>query len=99
MEITYRHNKCGIKTTYDIIYNTLVNHPDLKQFWAALTEARMLEYEITTQTFKITEHGLRFLEVLSKLDQQQREEQERKNNIDNNNDDNNHHPAAKDFEL
>jgi predicted transcriptional regulator len=68
------------KTATKIMYNTLLNHPRLKQYWTALTEVGLLEYDITTQTFKTTEKGLKFLEVFSKLDQQSREEQQRKKN-------------------
>jgi len=66
------------KKTTKIMYDTLLNNPRLKEYWTALTEVGLLEYEITTQTFKTTKKGLRFLEVFSELDQKTREEQERK---------------------
>jgi hypothetical protein len=43
----------------------------------------LLEYEISTQTFKTTEKGLRLLEVFSELDQRAREEQQRNKNDNN----------------
>ena len=71
-------------TTTKIMYNTLLNNPRLKEYWSDLTELGLLEYDITTNTFKTTEKGLRFLEVFSELDQRAREEQqEKKNKTDN----------------
>jgi predicted transcriptional regulator len=63
-----------------IMYNTLLNNPRLKGYWTALTEVGLLTYDNTTQTFKTTEKGLRFLQVFSELDQLSREERERKKN-------------------
>ena len=62
----------------NIIYNTLLNDPRLKEYWTGLTELGLLDYDITTNTFKTTEKGLRFLEVFSELDQRAREEQQDK---------------------
>ena len=62
-------------TATKIMYNTLLNHPRLKDYWTGLTELGLLEYDITTNTFKTTEKGLRFLEVFSELNQREREEQ------------------------
>lgn len=72
-------------TTTNIIYNTLLNNPRLKEYWAALTEVGLLEYDITTNTFKTTEKGLRFLETFSELDQRVREEQQQKKKKNDNN--------------
>lgn len=66
------------------MYGTFLNDPRLKEYWTALTEVGLLEYQITSQTFKTTEKRLRFLEVFSELDQQSREERQRKNNNNNN---------------
>jgi predicted transcriptional regulator len=63
-------------TTTKIMYNTLLNHPRLKEYWSDLTELGLLEYDITTNTFKTTENGLRFLEVFSELNQRAREEEQ-----------------------
>ena len=43
----------------------------------------LLEYEMSTQIFKTTEKGLRFLEVFSELDRRAREEQQRNKNGNN----------------
>jgi predicted transcriptional regulator len=56
-----------------IMYNSLLNHPRLKEYWTGLTELGLLVYDNTTQTFKTTEKGLKFLEVFSELDQRARE--------------------------
>jgi predicted transcriptional regulator len=76
-------------TTPNILYNTLLNHSRLREYWTALTEVGLLGFDSTTGTFKTTEKGLRFLEVFSGLDQQTREEEEqqcrRSNNKNNNN--------------
>jgi predicted transcriptional regulator len=60
------------KTTV-IMYNSLLNHPRLKEYWTGLTELGLLVYDNTTHTFKTTEKGLKFLEVFSELDQRARE--------------------------
>jgi predicted transcriptional regulator len=64
----------------NIMYNTLLNNPRLKEYWTGLTELGLLDYDITTDTFKTTVKGLRFLEVFSELDQRAREEQQEMKN-------------------
>lgn len=54
------------KKTTVIMYNTLLNHPVLKEYWMALTEEGLLVYDSATQTFKTTEKGLKFLESIAK---------------------------------
>lgn len=53
------------KKTTVIMYNTLLNHPLLKEYWTALTEEGLLGYDSATQTFKTTEKGLKFLESIA----------------------------------
>src|SRR3712207_8821193 len=48
---------CNTKKTTVIMYNTLLNHPGLKEYWNGLTQQGLLTYDNTTQTFKITEKG------------------------------------------
>lgn len=60
----------------NIMYNTLLNNSRLKEYWTGLTELGLLEHDISSNTFKTTEKGLRFLEVFSELDQRAREEQQ-----------------------
>jgi predicted transcriptional regulator len=54
------------KKTTVIMYNTLLNHPLLKEYWTALTEEGLLVCDSATQTFKTTEKGLKFLESIAK---------------------------------
>ena len=54
------------KKTTVIMYNTLLNHPLLKEYWTALTEEGLLVYDSATQTFKTTKKGLKFLESIAK---------------------------------
>ena len=64
------------KKTTVIMYNTLLNHSVLKEYWTALTEEGLLKYDSATQAFKTTKKGLKFLQVFSELDRQSREEQQ-----------------------
>ena len=54
------------KKTTRIMYNALRNHPLLKEYLAVLIKEDLLTYDDTTQTFKTTEKGLRFLESIAK---------------------------------
>ena len=54
------------KKTTIIMYNALRNHPLLTEYWTVLTKEGLLTYDDTTQTFKTTEKGLRFLESIAK---------------------------------
>jgi predicted transcriptional regulator len=60
------------------MYNALLNHPRLKEYWTALTEEGLLAFDDATQSFKTTEKGLRFLEVFNKLDRLSRPRQQPK---------------------
>ena len=51
------------KKTTKIMYKALLNHPQLKEYWTVLTESDLLSYDVDTQTFKITEKGLKFLKA------------------------------------
>ena len=59
-------NGYNTKKTTRIMYNALLNHPLLKEYWTVLTKEGLLTYDDTTQTFKTTEKGLRFLESIAK---------------------------------
>jgi predicted transcriptional regulator len=52
-----------VKKMTRIIYRVLVNHPQLKEYWTVLTERHLLSYDVHTQTFQITERGLKFLKA------------------------------------
>jgi predicted transcriptional regulator len=47
------------------VYKVLLNHPQWKEYWTVLTESDLLSYDVDTQTFKITEKGLKFLGTYS----------------------------------
>ena len=53
------------KRTTKMMYKVLLNHPHLKKYWTVLTENDLLSYDVDTQTFKITEKGLKFLNAYS----------------------------------
>ena len=53
------------RKTTKIMYKVLLNHPQLKEYWTFLTESDLLSYDVDTQTFKITEKGLKFLNAYS----------------------------------
>jgi predicted transcriptional regulator len=77
LEISSNNSHSTGKTTIPIImYNTLLNHTRLNVYWTALNEVGLLDFEISSQTFKTTEKGRRVIEIFSKLDQQSREERE-----------------------
>jgi predicted transcriptional regulator len=52
----------GKKAT-KIMYNALLNHPQLKEYWTVLAESGLLTYDVDTATFKTTEKGRKFLET------------------------------------
>ncbi len=54
-----------------LMYNALLNHPRLKEYWTALTEEGLLVYDEATQSFKATEKGLIPPEVFSEIDNYQ----------------------------
>jgi len=59
------------KKTTVTMYNALLRHPSLEEYWNGLTQQGLLAYDNATQTFKTTEKGLKFLEVFSKLNRYQ----------------------------
>ncbi len=63
LEVTIESNNAKSMMS-TIMYKVLLNHPVLKEFWTILSENNFLSYDIDTQTFKITEKGLRFLKSM-----------------------------------
>jgi predicted transcriptional regulator len=51
------------KKTNPIMYNVLLTHPKLKEYWRNLIEYGLISYDHSTQTYKTTEKGLRFLKT------------------------------------
>lgn len=54
------------KKTTMLMYNALRNHLLLKEYLTVLIKEGLLTYDDTTQTFKTTEKGLRFLDCIAK---------------------------------
>ena len=50
-----------------IMYKAFLSYAQLKEYLPALTESRLLRYDIDTQTFKITQKGLRFLNTYNRI--------------------------------
>ena len=44
-----------------IMYKAFLSYAQLKEYIPALTESRLLRYDMDAQTFKTTQKGLRFL--------------------------------------
>lgn len=70
----------GVTTKIKIMYRTNLSYAQLKGYLMTLSDKDLLRYDLDTNTFKTTEKGLRFLEVLSELEQRAREEQLRNKN-------------------
>ena len=51
-----------------IMYKAFLSYAQLKEYLPALTESRLLRYDIDTQTFKTTQKGLRFLDTYNQMD-------------------------------
>jgi predicted transcriptional regulator len=50
-----------------IMYKAFLSYAQLKEYLPALTESRLLRYDIDTQTFKTTQKGLRFLNTYNRI--------------------------------
>ena len=58
-----------------IMYKAFLSYAQLKEYLTILTHNGLLGYDIDTQTFKVTEKGLRFLKAYGQLDQLTNERQ------------------------
>ena len=54
------------KKTTKAMYNALLKHPTLKEYWTVLTEQGLLRLDSATKTFKTSEKGLRVIETYNK---------------------------------
>lgn len=50
-----------------IMYKAFLSHAQLKEYCAELTENGLLAYDQTTQIFKTTESGLRFVKIYGEI--------------------------------
>ena len=55
-------------TTRILLYNVLFDHPRLKQYWNALIQKGLLNFDSSTGRFKITEEGHTFLKAYKAID-------------------------------
>ena len=68
----------------NIMYKAFLSHIQLKEYLRIVTENELLSYDTQTQTYKITEKGIRFLELYNNIydiikeevEEEQKEEQE-----------------------
>ena len=60
------NNAKGTKTT--ILYRTLLDQPELREFWNALIKNDLLKFDSQMRTFKTTKRGLVFLQDYEKMD-------------------------------
>ena len=58
----------GITRT-KIMYKAFLSYAQLKEYLTILTHNGLLSFDVSTQTFKTTEKGLRFLKAYGQLDQ------------------------------
>jgi predicted transcriptional regulator len=50
-----------------IMYKAFLSHIQLNEYLRVVTESELLSYDIETQTYKITEKGIRFLELYNNI--------------------------------
>src|SRR5918911_4146249 len=62
-------NGSGGITQTQIMYKALLGYAQMKQYLLRLAENALLQYDNTTRTFNITEKGIRFLNICSKINQ------------------------------
>jgi predicted transcriptional regulator len=55
-------------TRTKLMYNAFLSYNQLKEYLTLLTERDLLSYDSITQTYKITEKGLKLLQVYNQLD-------------------------------
>jgi predicted transcriptional regulator len=57
----------GGVTKIKIMYKTFLSYAQLRGYLTILTENNLLNYNVDTQTFRATEKGLRFLQMLNEM--------------------------------
>ncbi|HKI09846.1 MAG TPA: winged helix-turn-helix domain-containing protein [Nitrososphaeraceae archaeon] len=58
----------GGATKTKIMYKAYLSFTQMKEYLRVLTENNLLKYDVYTQTFKITEKGLKFLQTYDQMD-------------------------------
>ena len=54
-------------TKTKIMYKAFLTYVQLKEYLPALTDNRLLRYDVDAQTFKTTQKGLRFLNTYNRI--------------------------------
>jgi predicted transcriptional regulator len=65
----------GGVTKIKIMYKTFLSYAQLRGYLTILTENNLLNYNVDTQTFRATEKGLRFLQMLNEMSDMIKKEQ------------------------
>ncbi len=55
-------------TNNEAMYTTLFNKPQLKEYWNALIQRGLLEFDTMSQTYKTTAEGRSFLKAYKAMD-------------------------------
>jgi predicted transcriptional regulator len=59
----------GGVTKTKIMYSAYLSYAQLKEYLSVLLEKQLLEHDSTTQTYKTTETGMRFLKTYNHMDE------------------------------
>ena len=57
---------CSSKS--QIMYKAFLSYAQTREYIETLTDGGLLSYELTSQTFKLTEEGMRFLRIYDEID-------------------------------
>jgi predicted transcriptional regulator len=58
----------GGTTKSKIMYGAFLSHTQLKNYLIILTKSDLLQYDDASNTFTITEEGIRFLKIFNRID-------------------------------
>ncbi len=78
----YTSNGQGGATKTSMMYNTFLNHDQLKEFITVLIESDLLSYDSTIHNFKTTEKGITFLQAYKQIDHMLKEQQIQMKHLD-----------------
>lgn len=73
----------GCSSMSQIMYKTFLSHTQIKGYLKTLIDNGFLSYDFNSQTYKITEKGMRLLQLYNQIDemihlsQQQQQQQQR----------------------
>jgi predicted transcriptional regulator len=58
----------GCSSVTQIMHKAFLSHTQVKEYVNALIHNGLLRYDLTPQTYKITEKGMRFLQIYNEID-------------------------------